>query len=227
MTAPVRPLALLFDLDGTLIDSVAFLLAAARYAFRERGDRAPTDAEWIAGIGTPLAAQLRPWCRDDDEISSLVAEYRAFQHANLSRETRCFPMIPETLRELRRRGHPTALVTSKGDEIARRSLDVVDLGALFDVVVGADSSARHKPDPEPVLAALDRLGCRPAEAIFVGDSPHDVRAGNAADVATAAVLWGPFSRADLAPARPTYWLERVEELLPLVERIENSRQRIA
>src|SRR5688500_13986175 len=118
-------------------------------------------------------------------------------------------MIPETLRELRRRGHPTALVTSTGDEIARRSLDAVDLGALSDVVVGADNSARHKPDPEPVRAALDRLGCRPAEAIFVGDSPHDVRAGNAAHVATAAVLWGPFSRADLAPARPTYWLERV------------------
>jgi pyrophosphatase PpaX len=227
MTRSLRPLALLFDLDGTLIDSVAFLLAAARYAFRERSDRAPTEAEWIAGIGTPLAAQLRPWCRDDDEIAALVAEYRAFQHANLSRETRCFPGIPETLRELRRRGHPTALVTSKGDEIARRSLDVVDLGALFDVVVGADSSTRHKPDPEPVLAALDRLGSPPSDAIFVGDSPHDVRAGNAAGVATAAVLWGPFTRADLAPSNPTYWLERVEELLPLVERIENSRTRIA
>jgi pyrophosphatase PpaX len=227
MTSPARPLALLFDLDGTLIDSAAFLLAAARYAFRERSDRAPTEAEWIAGIGTPLAAQLRPWCRDDDEVAALVAEYRAFQHANLSRETRCFPGIPETLRELRRRGHPTALVTSKGDEIARRSLDVVDLGDLFDIVVGADSSTRHKPDPEPVLVSLERLGRRPDEAIFVGDSPHDVRAGNAAGVATAAVLWGPFTRADLAPAKPTYWLEHVEELVPLVERMENSGRAIA
>jgi pyrophosphatase PpaX len=222
-----RPLALLFDLDGTLIDSVAFLLAAVRHAFRERSDRAPTEAEWIAGIGTPLVAQLRPWCRDDDEVAALVAEYRAFQHEKLSSETRCFPGIPEALRLLRGRGHPTALVTSKGDEIARRSLDVVDLSALFDVVVGADSSRRHKPDPEPVLEALHQLGYRPDEAIFVGDSPHDVRAGNAAGVLTAAVLWGPFSRSDLASSSPTYWLERVTQLAPLVERIENSRRRSA
>jgi pyrophosphatase PpaX len=222
-----RPLALLFDLDGTLIDSVAFLLAAVRYAFRERSDRAPTEAEWIAGIGTPLAAQLRPWCRDDDEVAALVAEYRAFQHEKLSSETRCFPGIPETLRELRARGHPTGLVTSKGDEIARRSLDVVELSTLFDVVVGADSSQRHKPEPEPVLTALRQLGYRPEEAVFVGDSPHDVRAGNAAGVTTVAVLWGPFSRSDLSPSNPTYWLERVEQLAPLVDRIENSRRKRA
>lgn len=219
-----RPLALLFDLDGTLIDSVAFLLSAVRHAFRDRRDRAPTEAEWIAGIGTPLAAQLRPWCRDDDEIEALIFEYRTFQHANLARETRCFPGIPAVLAELRRRGHPVALVTSKGDEIARRSLDVVELTPLFDTIVGADSCSRHKPDPEPVRVALQRLGRPAAEALFVGDSPHDVASGNAAGVATAAVLWGPFSRADLAPSAPTHWVERVEELIPLVERIEALRR---
>ena len=154
-----------------------------------------------------------------------MAEYRTFQHANLARETRCFPGVPAVLAELRRRGHPIALVTSKGDEIARRSLDVVELTPLFDTIVGADSCSRHKPDPEPVFVALERLGRPAAEALFVGDSPHDVASGNAAGVATAAVLWGPFSRADLAPSAPTYWVEKVEDLVPLVERIEASRGR--
>ena len=221
--AGARPLALLFDLDGTLIDSVAFLLSAVRHAFRDRRDRVPTEAEWIAGIGTPLVAQLRQWCRDDDDLATLVAEYRAYQHAHLDRETRCFPGVRDALVELHRRGHPMALVTSKGDEIARRSLDVVELTPLFDTIVGADSCERHQPDPEPVRVALARLG-RPAdEAIFVGDSPHDVASGNAAGVATAAVLWGPFSRAELAPLRPTHWLEDVSELIPLVERTEAAR----
>src|SRR5688500_10669099 len=112
-----------------------------------------------------------------------------------------------------------AIVTSKSDAIARRSLSYLALDRYFPVVVGVDSTTRHKPDPEPVLLALDRLGVRPSEAVFVGDSPHDVRAGNAAGVVTVAALWGPFSREALEPAAPSHYLRCLAELPALLERI--------
>ena len=210
--------ALLFDLDGTLIDSIELLLGSARHAFSGR-ERAPTDAEWTAGIGTPLIAQLRQFVTTEEEVAELVAAYRTYQNENHDRLTRCFDDVVPTIEQLSAAGHPMGIVTSKSDAIARRSLSYVGLDRYFPVVVGVDSTTRHKPDPEPVLLAIDRLGVRPAEAVFVGDSPHDVRAGNAAGVVTVAALWGPFSREALEPAGPSHYLRCLAELPALLERI--------
>jgi pyrophosphatase PpaX len=85
--------------------------------------------------------------------------------------------------------------------------------------VGLEATGRHKPDPAPVLHAIERLGARPEEAAFVGDSPHDVVAGNAAGVATVAALWGPFGREELARAGPRAWAEAPGELLQVLENL--------
>src|SRR3954471_3763518 len=207
-----RPIAVLFDLDGTLIDTIQLLLESVQYAFREHlasGRRSPTEAEWIAGIGTPLVTQLRPYVEDDAELAALVAGYRVYQGQHHDRLTRCYASTPDVVAALKARGHPLGVVTSKADEIARRSLGHVGLLDMRDPIVGADSTTRHKPDPEPVLLALDRLGYAPDEAIFVGDSPHDVNAGNAAGVTTVAALWGPFDRATLDAARPGFLIESI------------------
>jgi pyrophosphatase PpaX len=84
------------------------------------------------------------------------------------------------------------------------------------VVVGADSVTKHKPAPEPVLLALELLQVRADEAVFVGDSPHDVHAGNAAGVDTIAALWGPFSREQLVASTPTYLLDSLGALPALL-----------
>ena len=218
-----RPLAVLFDLDGTLVDTIQLLLESVHHAFRDRaaaGRRVPTEAEWIAGIGTPLVAQLRPYVEDDEQLAALVAGYRAYQGEHHDRLTRCYDRVVEVVAALKRRGHPLGVVTSKSNEIARRTLEHVGLLGVMDVVVGADSTARHKPDPTPVLFALDQLGYAPGEAIFVGDSPHDVNAGNAAGVTTVAALWGPFDRATLDVARPGYVIGSITELPGLVGRLE-------
>lgn len=217
-----RPVAVLFDLDGTLVDTIELLLASVRHAFAERatrrhGGRTPTDAEWIAGIGTPLVEQLRPFAFDDEDVAALVADYRGYQREHHDRLTRCYDGVLDAVRALRQLGHPTAVVTSKSDDVAQRTLAWVGLAPLMDLVVSVGSTTRHKPDPEPVLFALDRLGYAPAEAIFVGDSPHDVRAGNAAGVATVAALWGPFAREVLEGVGPTYVIARIADLLPVVE----------
>ena len=213
---PARPLAVLFDLDGTLIDTVELLLDSVRHAFRGHPGRVPTDAEWVAGIGTPLVTQLRPYAADADELAALIAGYRAYQREHHDRLTRPFPGALETVAALRSRGHPLAIVTSKGDDIALHSLAHVGLASSMDVVIGCDSCNRHKPDPEPVHVALERLGYAADEALFVGDSPHDVAAGRAAGTRTAAALWGPFSPETLHAAGPDAFLREQRDVLRLL-----------
>jgi pyrophosphatase PpaX len=217
-----RPLALLFDLDGTLVDSVGLILASFRHACATTLGRVPADEEWIPGIGTPLPAQFRPFAESDEQLDALVRAYRAFQREHHDRLTREFVGTRETMALLHERGHPTALVTSKIVELAERALRFTGLRDFIDVVVGADSTTRHKPHPEPVHVALERLGRAASQAVFVGDSPHDIAAGNSAGVVTVAALWGPFGRDALERAGPDYIIGSITELPALVERIASG-----
>lgn len=213
MTLP----AILFDLDGTLIDTIELILSSARHAFEEWPVR-PTDEEWVRGIGTPLVQQLRAYAANDDEVALLLARYRRYQNEHHDRLTRCYDDVPDVIAALAERGHQLAVVTSKASPIAHQSLAFVGLDHFFPVVVGYDDAARHKPDPEPVRVALSRLGVSPDDAVFVGDSPHDILAGNAADVMTIAALWGPFDRETLADARPDHFIECMAELPGVLNR---------
>ena len=208
---------ILFDLDGTLIDSIELILSSMRSAFGTLGLRCPTDEEWTAGIGIPLFTMMRRFARDDDEQRALIGAYREHQLAHHDRLVRCYDDVVDVVRTLRARGHQTGVVTSKGEWLAMRGLAHVGLASSMDTIVGADSSTRHKPDPEPVRIALHRLDCQPDDAIFVGDSVHDVLAGNAAGVHTAAALWGAFKRRDLEPGTPDFWLGSIAELPGVVQ----------
>lgn len=223
--ARVRPLAVLFDLDGTLIDSIELILNSAKHAFRDRGGRVPTDAEWLTGVGIPLNAMFRRYARDEADVEALIARYREYQLTHHDRLVRCYDLVVETVDQLRAGGHPLAIVTSKTGWLARRGLDHVGLGPHFDVIVGCDACERHKPDPEPVFAALAQLAYEADEAVFVGDSVHDMVAGNAAGVATIAALWGPFSREDLVASHPAHYLERIADLPRLLESLETGRNK--
>jgi pyrophosphatase PpaX len=204
-------LALLFDLDGTLIDSIGLLLACMHDAFADR-PRRPSDTEWTAGIGTPLREQLAPWCHGPDDVEQLVARYRDYQDRHLEGTTAPYPGVRDTLHWARSQGHALGLVTSKGRGMTTRSLRHLDIADWFDTVVTVEDTARHKPHPDPVRHALAQLAIPHTRALFVGDSPHDMHAGRAAGVLTAAAQWGPFSREQLAPATPTYWLTSMSQL---------------
>jgi pyrophosphatase PpaX len=212
------PRAVLFDLDGTLIDSIPLIVSSMRHAF-EGHPRAPSVAEWTALVGTPLDGMIRRWALDEEDVARLKARYKEHQWAHHDAMVRAFPGVPEMLVALGARGARMALVTSKLEPSARRSLEHLGLARHFEAVVGLESTERHKPEPDPVRHALARLGARPGEAAFVGDSPHDVLSGNAAGVATVATLWGPFSREDLAAARPTAWAESPAEVLAVLDRL--------
>ena len=215
-----RHYAVLFDLDGTLIDSIGLLLASVRHTFQGRDDRAPTEEEWVAGIGTPLREQLRPFVESDDEAEELVARYRTYQRTHHDRMTTAYDGVLDTLEQLYNWGHPMGVVTSKSNEMMERGLKHTGLDVYMQTMIGCDSCALHKPDPFPVRMALEELGYEPHETVFVGDSPHDISAGNAAGVTTIAALWGPFTRNQLAPYKPTLYLDRITDLPPMVERLQ-------
>ena len=211
--------ALLFDLDGTLIDSIELILNSARHAFIGFEGRAPTDEEWRAGIGRPLRTVLREYAAGDDaETDRLFQRYRAYQLEHHDRLISAYEGVVEAIEWLARAGHPMALVTSKSDWMAEKALVHVGLDRLIPTIVGCDTCVNHKPHPEPVERALALLGVGADNAIFVGDSPHDVESGRAAGVMTVGVAWGAFSPAELQRAGADVVIERVEELRGVVAR---------
>ena len=205
----------LFDLDGTLLDSVRLILDSYHYTTDRHGLPRRTDAEWLAGLGTPLRVQFQDSIRPDLSMEQLVATYREFNLSHHDAMARAYPGVVEVLRQLRSRGIRFGLVTSKNQHGARLGLKLMGIEEEFEVVVGSDDVVDPKPHPEPVLKALERMRVGTGEAVYIGDSVHDMESGRAAGVRTAGVLWGPFTRPELERTKPDYWLERPEQLLEL------------
>jgi pyrophosphatase PpaX len=212
------PPAVLFDLDGTLIDSIELILGAMRHAFTGFAGDAPTDEQWRAGIGIPLQTALRQYAPDDAEVDRLFGRYREYQLEHHDQLVRAYDGIVELVRDLAQAGHPMALVTSKSDWMAVKALVLVGLDALIPVVVGCDTCVNHKPHPEPVERALALLGASPDNALFVGDSPHDVQSGRAAGVFTVGVSWGAFRREEMDASGADVVIDSVSELKEVVAR---------
>lgn len=209
--------AVLFDLDGTLADTVELILRSFRHTMRRHLGRVPPDVDFLRGIGTPLPVQLSDFARSEEERVEMLATYVAYQRSIHDEMVRPFPGATRVVAELRRRRIPLGIVTSKGRSIAERTLRRCGLHESFDFVVCGDEVERGKPDPEPVIRAMQALDAaeRPERVVFVGDSPHDLRAGRSAGVRTAAVEWGPITREVLEAERPDYFVRRMEELLEL------------
>ncbi|MFQ5888938.1 MAG: HAD-IA family hydrolase [Gemmatimonadota bacterium] len=216
MSAPFR--TILFDFDGTLVDSLELILSSFRHTLRIHTGSVPPDAAWLATMGTPLLAQLREFASDEGEVRQMMATYLRYNLEMHDAMIRAFPGVRETLEHIATDGYRLGIVSSKLSDGVRLGLRACGIPErLFSVIVAADDVDRHKPDAEPVRAALRRIGeAHPGRAIFVGDSVHDLQAGHAAGTFTAAALWGPFAPADLAPASPHYWLRRVEGLLDVL-----------
>lgn len=202
----------LFDLDGTLVDSIELIVQAATRAFTVVLGASPGRGEIMAGIGKPLMTQFGAYARDEGELHRLIDAYREHQLAHHDALTRPYDGVNDVVAWLAEGGRSLGVVTSKIEPLAIRALDHVGLRPHFPLVVGIESTSRHKPDPDPLLFAMQRLGGSPGECVYVGDSPFDLRAAHAAGIDSIAVTWGAFAEESLRAERPTFVARSPAEL---------------
>jgi pyrophosphatase PpaX len=178
----------LFDLDGTLIDSGEIILSSFRHATQTVLEREIPDEVLAAAVGgSNIYEQMRAF--DEERAEELVRVYREHNEP-LHDDLVAFEGIERALERLKSEGRQLGIVTAKRRRTVDLAFAILPLERYFDAVVTAEQTQHHKPHPEPVLTALERLGSAPAEAAFVGDSPFDMGAGKAAGVFTVAVSWG-------------------------------------
>jgi pyrophosphatase PpaX len=208
---------ILFDLDGTLIDTIELIQRSFWHTLESHGHAAAGRDFWRRGIGRPLEVQFGLLSRDEVEITAMVRTYRSFNASLHDELVAPYPGVIAALEALRAAGLRLGVVTSKVREMALHGLRHTRLDSFFDVLVCADEVTRPKPHPEPVSLALRRLQVAADRAWFVGDSPFDLACGRAAGVATAAVTWGAGERAELQAEMPDRWLTHPAQLVELAQ----------
>jgi pyrophosphatase PpaX len=206
----------LFDLDGTVVDSGAIILASMRHAAKEVLGIEPPEHELMAAVGGPgLEAQMRSLA--PDRVEELVTAYRAHNEPLHDQLASC-EGIDDVLVRLKDDGRRLGIVTAKRRATVELAFANVPLGHLFETVVGGDETEHHKPDPQPLLLAADRLHVRPDDCAYVGDSPFDIRAAKAAGMHAVAVTWGGIhSREKLEREHPDAIVDTPEELLDVLD----------
>jgi pyrophosphatase PpaX len=211
----IRFPVVLFDLDGTVVDSGAIILASMRHATREVLGREYGDEELLTAVGGPgLEAQMAAFA--PDRVDELVRVYRAHNEPLHDELAACEGMIA-VLERLRGEGRRLGVVTAKRRSTVDLAFARVPVEHLFEAVVGGDETERHKPHPEPLLLAAERMGAAPAETAYVGDSPFDIRAAKAAGMHAIGVTWGRIhDRARLEAEAPDAVVDSAEELLELL-----------
>jgi pyrophosphatase PpaX len=206
----------LFDLDGTLIDSGPIILASMQHATKTVLGREIAYEELAATVGGQgLVSQMR--ALDPDRVDELVEVYK--EHNDPLHETlEAFDEFLDVLPRLRAEGRRLGVVTAKRHRTVQLALDrFPELAEQFEVVVGYEDTERHKPEPDPVLLALERLGAAPAEAAYVGDSPFDIQAAKAAGVFAIAVGWGGIHADErLLEEEPDAFVREPAELLDVL-----------
>jgi pyrophosphatase PpaX len=209
----VRYPVVLFDLDGTVIDTGAIILASMRHAAETVIGADYSDEQLMAAVGGPgLEAQMH--ALDPERVDELVRVYRAHNEPLHDTIAVCEGM-DVVLDALKDRGHRLGIVTAKRRATVDLAFARVPIEHLFDTVVGGDETDRHKPDPAPLLLALERMEARPEDAAYVGDSPFDMQAAKAAGLHAIGVSWGRIHGAEKLTDADVV-IHEADELLHLV-----------
>ncbi|EON74221.1 pyrophosphatase PpaX [Lysinibacillus sphaericus] len=207
--------ALLFDFDGTLLNTNDLIIQTFMYILEERfpGQYSPKDC--LNFIGPSLKQTISDISPGEED--EMIAKYRAWNVLHHDELVTEYPDVVSTLEQLKSMGIKLAIVSSKRNDMIDRGLSVLGASHLFDERIGTDDVKNVKPDPEPVLLALERLGVSKEDAIMIGDNSHDVEAGHNAGVRCAGVAWSIKGADYLQQFKPEYMLQHMTDLFDIVK----------
>ena len=208
---------ILFDFDGTLVNTNDVILASWQHTYKHYlGHEVPVE-HITACFGEPLLVTMEREFPGVDPAES-AAVYRQFQVENADRLVTIFPGIKELLAALKEAGYVLGIVTSRTRESALRYMDMFGIASYFNDLVTCDDTTIHKPNPQPLLLALSKLGASADESLMIGDSPFDIKCANNAGVDSVMVEWRITcdDTSLIDDAKVDYWIHQPMELMELL-----------
>lgn len=207
--------ALLFDFDGTLLNTNELIIQTFMHVLNERfpGQYSPKDC--LKFMGPSLKQTFSDIAPGEEE--AMMAKYREWNVLHHDELVTQYPDVVSTLEQLKNMGIKLAIVSTKRNEMIDRGLSILGASHLFDVRIGTDDVRNVKPDPEPVLLALERLEVNKEETIMIGDNSHDIEAGHNAGIRAAGVAWAIKGEEYLLQFKPEYMLHHMTDLFDIVK----------
>lgn len=216
MTQALRYRAVLFDLDGTLVDSYAALAEAVNFARREHGLHELSAARIRDFVGDGLEKLLQRAFERDDVPRSVQTAFEERYDEICCGMSKVLADVEATLEELARHGVIMAVCTNKPTAFSRKILEFLRLAPYFRSIVGPDLAGARKPEAQHVIHTLETTGCAASDALFVGDMPIDVRAARNSGMHVAVVPTGSSSEEQLRASHPDHYLDRFADLVNVV-----------
>lgn len=211
--------AVLFDLDGTLINTNDLILKSFKHTFKTMLDLEPTEEEITMNYGRPLQEIFKSY--DENRIEEMINCYRKINLELHDDECKEFADVDLMLQILKNKGIKIGIVTSKKSDMAERGAKLMGIFKYFDTFITPEVTIKHKPEGEPVLKACENLGVSPSEALMVGDSPYDILAGKNAGAKTCGVKYTALPIEKLQESKPDFYVDKPLEILELVEKLNS------
>ena len=207
--------ALIFDFDGTLLDTNELIIQTFQHVLDNYFPGEFGREEILPFLGPTLHETFESI--DKAQSEQMIADYRAWNIAHHDQVAVEFDRVSETLNALKELGMKMAIVSTKKNDMVIRGVNLLDVDGVFDTIIGLDDVSKPKPDPEPILLALERLGVTKDEALMIGDNLHDIVGGQNAGVRTAGVAWTIKGEAFLQKFNPDFMLNHITDLLKIVK----------
>jgi len=208
--------AILFDLDGTLIDTNELIYKSFCYAFKEVLHKELPKEEIKGLYGKPLKDSFANYVGDKKTIENLIVAHRSYNDLHHDNMCKPFDGVVELLTKLKEKNIKCGVVTSKRKNVAIHGMTLGGIIDFMDIIISPEDTKRHKPEGEPALKACELLGIKPKETIMVGDSPYDLLCGKNAGCLTCGVEYTVININELLKVKPTYMVENPLDIIKLI-----------
>ena len=206
---------ILFDLDGTLIDTNELIMTSFMYSLNQIHPDKFTREQVQDVMGKPLYEMMEIFdAQRADELVKIYLEHNLQHHDEY---VEAFPHVPQVIQELHGSGHRMAIVTTKRRTTALRGMTLTGLDGYFTHAVCLDDSQKHKPDPEPLYMAMEAIDADPEKTLMIGDNPVDILGAKNAGVASCGASWSMRGKEHLREYNPDFLIDDIRELLKIVK----------